>query len=1145
MKKFTFFLLSSLMIVGTGMAQTSLKQSAPPPGPTKSVVTQSSISSPQAVWQGTPYRPLDLQGLQRNDEGVGLPAAPWRQNSRKIEGYSIPDQPEGRLVVYSRSADILDVTTRESLQRVCGLKGEVVFGNSGEVYVKNFVSSTQNAFKSFVYWVKGQIKGSTITFEVPAQMGESQVGPVYAGLVRLDPVYGNRVYDPSLTSFTMDYDAKTGAITTPAGSELATGEILLGQIDNWDYFIGGGDWNMMFEPFTDEAVPAPEGVTLEDYSLTAEGFAGCQVQVGFSGNDIYVQGIDPNLPEAWVKGTISGDKVIFKNGQYLGVEGDNFGRPFLKYMMGGIFENDKYSLTGNDIVFNYDAATKTLTGGTTFLINSGKGEIKNTQVCINAKIAPFKEVAATPAAPEWIKLYEGGYTQFNYYYDWGYVHFRNKCLDVDGNFILPEKISYAIWTRTNGEERQLTLTKEKYSYRFIEETMDEIPYGYKDSYATGYDIGKDEDGQYSYFYVIGPEAFGVQAIYRGGGEEHRSEISWRNVTGIGREIQPEAATPDYPEVAADNVGSSIVFSYYTGKEDTKMFGEHKAQTYDVAMKVDNPALKGSHIDKITIPLTAVKKLKDVKVWLSSQLRVENNVNVPDLISLDVTPKEDGFFTVDLPKPYVIPEGGVYVGYSFTIDKVDTNTGTPVATFIGECPGAFFLHTSNGFLKWLDLSSMMKLSSMIQIEVSGKDVTGDAVSPKAGEKVYVKAGDPIQTYITYENHGSNGIKSLDVEYTLNGTTTTDHIDLKQPVEAQFGLTYTAKAIIPAVPTSGDYELSVKVTKVNGADNGDLNPVAVTPIVALDDVPKHRTLIEEYTGTWCGYCVRGILAMETLAKLYPDDYVRLSYHNSDPMEITYYFPSNVPGYPDAWVDRIQEVDAYYGYNENYGVTPMGIVDVLYDRAQVFGEAFIDIEPSYNGDDDVINVKTTVTFPYTNDNATYALEYILVEDGMTGEGAKWQQTNYYSDGDMGEMGGFENMDMHIDGMVYNDVVIMKSWDGGEWQSVPEQVAANVPVTHEYTFNLANALNTSDEPIIQDKSKLRVVVLLIDTRDETVCNANQAAVGESTGVVTVGSEFDNISRIEYYDLSGRKVNRAQKGVNIMKITYNNGKTRSMKVIK
>lgn len=42
------------------------------------------------------------------------------------------------------------------------------------------------------------------------------------------------------------------------------------------------------------------------------------VQVGFDGNDVYIQGLCRYLPEAWVKGVMSGDLITFPKDQYLG-----------------------------------------------------------------------------------------------------------------------------------------------------------------------------------------------------------------------------------------------------------------------------------------------------------------------------------------------------------------------------------------------------------------------------------------------------------------------------------------------------------------------------------------------------------------------------------------------------------------------------------------------------------------------------------------------------------------------------------------------------------------------------------------------------------------------------------------------------------
>lgn len=42
------------------------------------------------------------------------------------------------------------------------------------------------------------------------------------------------------------------------------------------------------------------------------------INVAIDGSDIYLQGVSYFFKEGWIKGTISGNKVLFPNGQYVG-----------------------------------------------------------------------------------------------------------------------------------------------------------------------------------------------------------------------------------------------------------------------------------------------------------------------------------------------------------------------------------------------------------------------------------------------------------------------------------------------------------------------------------------------------------------------------------------------------------------------------------------------------------------------------------------------------------------------------------------------------------------------------------------------------------------------------------------------------------
>ncbi|MGX8696846.1 MAG: CARDB domain-containing protein, partial [Prevotella sp.] len=846
-------------------------------------------------------------------------------------------------------------------------------------------------------------------------------------------------------------------------------------------------------------------------------------------------------PEAWVKGTISGDKAVFQNGQYLGIDAST--NSFVYLLSAKVVTADDgtmvYTLADDDITFNYDTETKSLTGSSLFLANNGKDNASAAAIYGNAVIQPFIETPATPQTPYDLDLSENGFNDYLRGYGWGILYFSLIPADNQGNYILPEKLSYVLYARVNGEEFPVKLYSADYQYQ-EEPVMEEIPYNYSD----GWDIYIRDRLRTVYYYFIGPEAYGVQAVYRGGGEEHRSDIAWVNVQTIGADIQPDAATPDYPDIDPDNVGSTIKYSPIASGGTRGYFGNWQPQTYDVAMKLQDEALTGTYIQDVIVPLMRIKDISNMKVWLSSQLRLENGQNVPDLMSMDVTPTANGNFTVTLPKPYIIPAEGVYVGFSITINE-NTYTGTtyPIRTVEEAKETGLYVHSTRDILKWLDLSEGLNKSALIEVNVGGSKVKSNAVSPQDGESIFVRTGNDIKATVTFVNHGGAGVKSLDVEFTLNGNTTEQHI--VKNLAATYGVTTQATITLPAINERGNYELKVRVTKVNDVDNEDPQAEAVIPVILMSSEPKHRPLLEEYTGTWCGWCPRGFVALEKLAKLYPDDFVCIAYHNSDPMEImpSSDYPMPVGGFPHAWLDRGMEIDPYYGSS---GSKNFGILDDLQWRAAQFGTADIEVSAKLSDDEQTVDVTTNLIFPFSDNKAKYALEYILVADGLTGPaGSDWDQTNNYAGQNYGsDMAEFQHAGSPVSGLVFNDVAVMMSQTGGIEGSVPTTVKADEPIVHAYTFNLADAVNTSGENVIQDVNKLRVVALLIDKSEGLVANANKTIVSTPVGIGTISSSRQAAS-VSFFDISGRQQQSLQPGVNIIRYSYADGTSRTVKVVK
>lgn len=1051
----------------------------------------------------------------------------------------IYDQPAGTEAFYTRSGSAYYVLWGYVYSDdFSGSIGNVVTdGNT--VYFKNIISQFPEGT-----WTKGTINGSTIEIDFPQAYLSLSGETYYTYMLGYDAT--EQWFMPTDDQkLVLNYNAATGAITTPEGSAFYYGETIVGLCTEGGEWQGYADWNMTYEKVTDELVQAPADLKTEQYALTANGYEGSLVNVGIQGNDIYVQGLHANLPESWVKGTINGNKVSFKTGQYLGPdESINYHTYLMSATSEEKYDEDygewytEYTLTDADITFDYDPATKRLSQGTTFLVNAAKDKVYYVSAFSEAVMTPFTEVAATPAAPTDLQIAENGFTYFNMGWGWGEFGFNLTKSDADGNYILPEKLSYVLWAKVNGEDKQLSFSP--YDYVELTEEMTEIPYDFTEEWDF-YISGAMRD---IYYHTIGFEALGVQTIYRGAGEERRSEIQWISASDIGSEIQPDKATPEYPEATIGENDNRIGFGYYTGEEQVGMTtNASKPETYDVAVKIDDAATVGTLIESITFPLASIEGISDVSVFLTSQLRVENEKNAADLVTKAVTPTEPGFITVKLDKPYTIPAGGVYVGYSFTVNDVNSEENQyPVAVMPYASPNGYFLHTSGGIMKWINMAEGVSANALIQVSIAGSAVKKFAASPVPAEEQYVMTGQTFNVPFTVVNHGAEGISSLDIEYEVAGLTGTEHFDVNPAVAGFFGKTTQVTLNIPAINEKGNYSLQTKVVKVNGVTNEDAAIDGFTPVVVLNTVPKHRAVLEEYTGFWCGWCPRGFVALEKLAELYPDEYVLMSYHNEDELEImpSANYPSYVAGFPSAWIDRVQDVDPYYGSGENN----FGIENDLAARNQVFGCADIDFTSKLSEDGNQVIVNTKVTFPYDITDNQFMLSYALVEDGLTDP--SWSQSNYYS-GDSGveDFQAFYEAGSSVTGLTFNDVVVMMPQSGGIEGSLPETITADVPVEHTFTFDLNDALNTSWEPIIQDKSKLKVVVLLIkDAWTGEIANANVAKVGEATGISIREAGKDNISSVVYYDLAGRKIANPKNGVFVKSVQYKNGQSITRKVV-
>jgi hypothetical protein len=315
--------------------------------------------------------------------------------------------------------------------------------------------------------------------------------------------------------------------------------------------------------------------------------------------------------------------------------------------------------------------------------------------------------------------------------------------------------------------------------------------------------------------------------------------------------------------------------------------------------------------------------------------------------------------------------------------------------------------------------------------------------------------------------------------------------------------------------------------------------------MDFVPVHRALVEEYTGTWCGWCTRGLVAMKKLAETYGDDFIGVAFHNGDPMETTTDYPSPVQGFPSAFIERYYDVDPYYGYESN----GFGIKDVIDYVMSQLAVADINVKAEWV-DEYKSELKATVETNFVMDanGSDYGIELMLIEDDMYGPaGTDWDQHNYYAsmgdqygnDPDLGPLCLLPDL---IEEYHFNDVFVAGS--GPVEGSLPESIVANVPNSFEYSFYVNYILNTSYQPIIQDKDKLHVVAIVVDKATGRVLNAAKGHVG-NTAVNEISDNDKIVESTVFFDLTGRMVDNPASGIYVKVVRYTDGTQRSFKIIK
>ena len=151
---------------------------------------------------------------------------------------------------------------------------------------------------------------------------------------------------------------------------------------------------------------------------------------------------------------------------------------------------------------------------------------------------------------------------------------------------------------------------------------------------------------------------------------------------------------------------------------------------------------------------------------------------------------------------------------------------------------------------------------------------------------------------------------------------------------------------------------------------------------------KVLIEEFTGAWCGYCPDGAHIVESIINDNNGKVVGVSLHSGDAMEVahTNFLETTYQntGYPSGMVDRVPVNGntcinrGYWEYVASDQLTKTAVCGLAIKSEVIGKNATVEVHAGFN---------TTLS-------GEFRLTVYLIEDGVTGTGYGYDQSNYYNE-------------------------------------------------------------------------------------------------------------------------------------------------------
>lgn len=535
--------------------------------------------------------------------------------------------------------------------------------------------------------------------------------------------------------------------------------------------------------------------------------------------------------------------------------------------------------------------------------------------------------------------------------------------------------------------------------------------------------------------------------------------------------------------------ASLWWGYGDGESIWKnVGGGTNATTQTAAIKVPADVVAsyvGARIKAIKFATSSnTANVTDVSYFLTS--------NLDSLKDEECTPVGmlyNGWHTFELTTPYQIQANrDLFIGYKAT--------GVRPVALVDQpgCEGSCWMKSGKKFYDYGVMEGYnytLGVQALIEADNFEASITFDHVGNAKAEPtggalpISVRSMSPVE------------VTSYTLAYSVDGQqlgTKTTECSL-----AEIGDIHSTQLPLPDLAL-GQHTYEAEIVGVNGKayDKG----IKIAGNIEVLKYVMYRThVIEEKTGTWCGYCVSGLVAMREMRKNHPKRYIGIAVHGEDKYQTSSYATllTRGGGYPSAFINRSQTI----------GTTPSEMENA-FQKAPELAECEVKILGIEYADQSHSRVNIHMRYRVAQDHhrIDYRLAVVTIEDYLSDS-----QANFYSGGGRGPMGGFESlgswvwvqlMDVARDITNYTGIV----------NSIPAELEEGRWYDYVYTYTLPYS--------IKDRNNISIAVLMQNATGTEILNADKCEVIHEQGEVGIQAITINphhLTTSQPHDLMGRPI--------------------------